>query len=204
MMKILLSSLAALLVAFGAYVLFFRAPTITNYPPRPGPIVAFGDSLVAGVGATEGSDFVSLVSKSINEPIENFGRPGDTTAAALERLGEVLERHPSVAIVLVGGNDYLKRIPRDETFKNLRTIVDALQGEGTLVVLLGVRGGVLTDNFKDEFSALTKETRSAYVPDVLKNLVGNRQYMYDQVHPNDDGYAIIAERVLKVLRPLLQ
>lgn len=193
----------AVIAALG-YTLFFKKPALTNYPPRQGPIVAFGDSLVQGVGSSQEGGFVSRVSTSINEPIENMGRSGDTTAQALERLPEVVARHPSIAIVLLGGNDYLRRVPKETTFANLRTIVTTLQADGALVVLLGVRGGVLSDNFKGEFDSLARETGSAYVSDVLQNLLGNKQYMFDEIHPNDQGYAAIAERVTKVLRPLLQ
>jgi len=183
---------------------FFKPSSYINYPPQQGPVVAVGDSLVQGVGATEGNDFVSLVSQSINEPVQNFGVSGDTTEETRARLDEVLAENPRIVLVLVGGNDYLKRVPKTETFANLRAIVERLQQEGALVVLLGVRGGVLVDNFADDFEDLAKETGSVYVSDVLNNMLGNKQYMYDQIHPNDEGYAIIAERVVKVLRPVLR
>lgn len=178
-------------------------PSYTNYPVRSGPIVAFGDSLVQGVGATEGNDFVSEVSRRINEPIENFGVSGDTTAMALSRIDEAIARHPSIVLILIGGNDYLRRVPQEQTFENLRSIVRAFQEDGAVTVVLGVRGGLLNDNFAAEYEEVARETGSVYVSDVLRNLIGNRQYMSDQIHPNDQGYAIIAERVFNAIRPLL-
>jgi acyl-CoA thioesterase-1 len=204
MMKNTLIALAVLALLVAGYWFFVKPAPITNYPPKSGPIVAFGDSLVQGVGATEGQDFVSLVSRSINEPIENLGRSGDTTANALERLDEVLALEPRITIVLLGGNDYLRRLPHEQTFANLRTIITRLQSSGSIVLLLGIRGGLLADNFESEFSKLARETGSVYVSDVLRNLVGNRQYMYDHIHPNEDGYAIIADRVFAALRPVLK
>lgn len=200
---ILLVLLGSAALALGLWKVV-AGPSYTNYPPRSGPLVAFGDSLVQGVGAAEGSDFVSRVSRSLNEPIVNLGISGDTTRDGLARLDEVLALKPGVVIVLLGGNDYLQRVPQEETFANLRTIIDTLQEDGALTIVLGVRGGLLTDNYEDGFARLAKDTGSPYVPDVLRNLIGNRQYMADQVHPNDQGYAVIAERVFSTVRPLLK
>ena len=45
---------------------------------------------------------------------------------------------------------------------------------------------------------------TAYVPDALQGLLGSREYMYDQIHPNDAGYAVLAGRIAPVLQDLLQ
>ena len=84
---------------------------ITNYPPPNGPIIAFGNSLTAGVGASMGEDYVSELEERLNVNIVNEGVPGDTTEDALARLdGDVLARDPSVVIIWLGGNDELRRI----------------------------------------------------------------------------------------------
>lgn len=84
---------------------------ITNYPPPNGPIIAIGDSITAGVGATNGNDYVSELEAELNVNIINEGVPGDTTEDVLDRLNrDVINRDPSVVIVLVGGNDELRRI----------------------------------------------------------------------------------------------
>ena len=71
-------------------------------------IIAFGDSLVEGRGATPGNDFVAVLSRRLGVPIINAGRSGDTAGAALSRLDHaVLARSPRVVIVLLGGNDFL-------------------------------------------------------------------------------------------------
>ncbi|MDB5224418.1 MAG: Acyl-CoA thioesterase [Candidatus Adlerbacteria bacterium] len=178
-------------------------PTITNYPPHDGPIVAFGDSLVAGYGAEDGHGFVDDVSAQIGEPIVNLGVSGDTTAQGLARIDKVVALNPRIVIVLLGGNDYLRKVPRAETFANLRTIIDTLQAQGSIVVLLGVRGGLITDNFASEYAALAAQTHSVYVTDVLADLLGNKTLMYDEVHPNDAGYQVIAGRVSAALKPVL-
>lgn len=180
---------------------FFFAPDadVVNYPPKNSHIVAFGDSLVAGVGATSGNDFVSVLSRMLGKPIINLGVPGDTTAQGLARIDQVIAKDPGTVILLLGGNDYLKKIPQEETFANLRSIIAKLQAEGAVVVLLGVRGGILRDNFADRFDALAEETGVIYVPDVLDGLIGRDTFMSDAIHPNDQGYAQIAERVFEAI-----
>lgn len=191
-------------VVVAIWLFFFRPPTITNYPSGGTDIVAFGDSLVAGVGASEGKDFVSLLSQKLGVPIINLGKSGDTTATGRARLSALDPYKPKVVLLLLGGNDYLRRMPKEETVANLSKIIEDLQRRGAVVLLLGVRGGVIQDNFSGEFSTLAKKYHTAYVPDVLSGLLGNKEYMSDQIHPNDAGYARIAERVAPVLEKLLQ
>ncbi len=86
----------------------------TNFPPPAGPVIALGDSLTAGVGATAGQDYVSELARLSGTPIINAGISGDTTVDVLARLdADVLSQNPSVVILLVGGNDILQRAYAD-------------------------------------------------------------------------------------------
>lgn len=163
-------------------------------------IVAFGDSLVQGVGATEGGDFVSLVSAEIGRPIVNLGKSGDTTRSALTRLDLVLAENPDVVILLLGGNDYLQRIPKEETFANIGTIISRVQEKGAAILLLGVRGGAIRDTYEAGFAKLARTYQTGYVSNVLDGLLNDRTLMSDAIHPNNAGYKIIADRVAKELR----
>lgn len=191
-----------------ALVIFYllrgdSAENVTNYPPEGTTIVAFGDSLVEGVGATRGNDFVSVLGRDIGVPIENLGVGGNTTEQGLNRIDEVLVRNPDITLLLLGGNDYLRKIPREMTLENLRGIITKLHEAGSIVVLLGVRGGLLRDNLKGDFEKLAKEHNTAYVPNVLDGLIGKSEFMYDQIHPNDKGHALIAAKIEPTLETLL-
>jgi len=194
----------ALVALVSVYFIFAGSPDIRNYPPKEGPIVFLGDSLVQGTGATAGNDLPALLSRAVGKTVENFGVSGDTTALGLARLDSVIAREPSVAIVLLGGNDYLRKVPIDETFANLRTIINRLQGSGAVVLLVGIRGGLLSDAFDERFSDLADETGSAHVPDALRGLVADGRYMSDAIHPNDAGYARLAERIRPTLEKLMR
>jgi acyl-CoA thioesterase I len=196
-------SLLVLVLAAGVFY-FLRAPAITNYPSSGTDIIAFGDSLIAGSGASEGNDLVSILSKQIGQPIINLGVRGDTTADGLKRISDIDSYNPKVVILLLGGNDYLRRIPQEETFENLGKIIEHIHAEGAVVLLLGVRGGVLRDNFASQYKELSKTYGTAYVSDVLDGLLGHSEYMSDRVHPNDEGYQRIADRVAPFLKKLLR
>lgn len=189
--------IVAVLATFALGVYFFSnsSPIIKNYPPKNDTIVAFGDSLTRGVGATDGKGFVYLLSQKLGKPIINLGVSGDTTKEGLARINEAIKKNPGTVILLLGGNDYLKKVPQEETFNNLRQIITRFQSGGSMVVLLGIRGGVLSDKFEKPFENLARETGSIYVSDVLSGVITKKEYMYDTVHPNDKGYIIIADRI---------
>ena len=194
---------SAILVALGIYY-FSRTEAITNYPSKGMDIIAFGDSLVYGVGATEGNDFVSLLSEMTGESIVNLGRAGDTTADGLARINELNKYNPKVVILLLGGNDYLKKIPIADTFKNLATLIENIHARGAIVVLLGVRGGLFNDRFDTEFEKLSDTYNTVFVSDVLDELFGSSQYMSDTIHPNNIGYQMISGRIYSVLIGVLK
>lgn len=165
--------------------------------------MAFGDSLVYGVGSTVGEDFVAMLENKSGHRIINLGVSGNTTADGLARIHEVLKQNPKVVMVLLGGNDFLRKVPIDTTFQNLDAIVTELDRYGARVIILGVQGGLLNDQHKDRFAKLAKEHKSLYVPNVIDGLIGNSTYMSDAIHPNDKGYAKIANKVLPVLKKAL-
>jgi len=180
--------------------LFFMGDTnrITNYPPKNTTIVAFGDSLVFGQGATEGNDFVTRLGEMLGRDIINFGVSGNTTAQGLARLDDVLEEDPGIVIVLLGGNDFLRRIPLETTRNNLTTILEGLRANGSVVMLLGVRGNLLGDSAHTMYEELSKTYGTVYVPDVLDGLLLKPEFMSDGIHPNDAGYKLIAERLAHI------
>lgn len=174
---------------------------IVNFPPKGPIIVAFGDSLTEGVGAsTPENGYVGVLERRLGITIVNRGVAGNTTADALARIDtDVTPLHPNIIIILLGGNDYLKKIPQQETFANLSQIIKKMQSQGAVVLLLGVRGGLLHDKFSDDFHTLAKDTGSLFVPDVLDGIFGNTKLMSDEVHPNDAGYMRIADKIAPTL-----
>ncbi len=197
------------LVALGVLAVVFlnRAPAVaelTNYPLQNNTVVAFGDSLVFGIGTKAGGGFVALLERQLKTEIVNLGVPGDTTADGLARIDLALEQRPGVVLILLGGNDFLRQVPKKTTFSNLQKIIDSIHDQGSMIVLLGVRGGILADGYYEEFSALARKNNIAHVPNVLKGVIGDPGLMADKIHPNDAGYQKIADRIYPLLVELLE
>jgi len=108
-----------------------------------------------------------------------------------------------VAIVLLGGNDFLRRVPTEETFDNLAAIVEKLRRRGAAVVLAGVSVGIMSDPYAARYDALARQNSAGLVPDILGGIIGRSNLMSDAIHPNEQGYQIIADRLEPVLRDLL-
>lgn len=177
---------------------------IKNYPSTmSGPVLMFGDSLVEGVGASDGQALPDQLGRLTGTNILNYGVSGDTTRDGVKRLDQALAEHPRVVLVLLGGNDFLKKIPREETFANLKTIVTAFQSRGAIVMILGVRSGILGGGADTEYEALAKEMGAVYVTDVLSGIFAHPELMSDAIHPNASGYGQIATRLAPLLKKYL-
>lgn len=181
------------------------AMEVTNRDSRGTEIICFGDSLTAGLGAAAGNDYPSRLSTSLGRPVVNAGVSGDTTADALARLErDVLSRNPRLVVVAFGGNDFIRRVPPADTFRNLDEIVRRIQEKGAMVVVAGVRSGLLGNALKKDFKKLARARRAAFVPDLLEDIWGHPALMSDGIHPNEAGYAVMAGRVEKTVAPLLE
>jgi len=200
----LLVAVAIVLAGLVAWLVLATGPA----PARPTSgerIIAFGDSLVQGVGASPGHDIVSVLSRRLGIPIVNAGRSGDTTGTALTRLDSaVLSRNPRIVIVLLGGNDMLRRVPRATTFDNLDAIVSRIRARGAAVILVSVELGFGTGADGRAYKELASRTSSALVRDILSGIFGRQALMSDGIHPNDRGYEIMADRIEPVLRELVE
>jgi lysophospholipase L1-like esterase len=177
---------------------------ITNFPTTGETIVAFGDSITEGIGTTEGKEYVSLLSERLGVSIVNMGVSGDTSADGLRRLDQLMEANPRIVVLALGGNDALRRTPVEQTFSNLATIVERIQGAGGAVVLVGAPGAFFGNRYEKEFEKLAKTYGVAYVPNFLKGLLGKPDLMADTIHPNDAGHVLIADRIEPALRLVLE
>jgi lysophospholipase L1-like esterase len=172
----------------------------------PGDLVVFfGDSITQGYGVREDDSFPSLVGRDLGITFVNTGVPGDTMAAGLTRLDrDVLPHRPRLTVVEFGGNDFLRRVPVEETLQNLDAIVSRLIAQGSMVVILEVSVGLTGDPYLKGYRAVAERYGAVLVENVMRGILGNPELKVDAIHPNGRGHRQIADRVVKVLRPLLR
>ena len=192
-------------VLLAASVALAAAPGCDDSPTAPSSVtvVAFGDSITAGIGTSGNNDYVSVLSNRTGVSIINAGRPGDTTATALARIDSaVLARDADIVIVFLGGNDLLQGVPVPQRIANITAIVQQIRGDGAAVILVGVGSGAL-DAFEGALPGIASQTSSTLVPAVLDGIFGVPSLMADLIHPNNAGHAIIADRIEPALRAAL-
>lgn len=202
-MRKIIVILLLVVTALAAWWLWPRTSYVNLPPKTNGPWIAFGDSLTAGYGADPGNDFPTLLGKNLGITIENAGRNGETSQDGLNRVDAISQRQPRVVLLCFGGNDALQQVSRETTFQNIAAIIDRLQQQGTFVVLIGIRSATLRDKNESWFKDLARNKHTLYIPNILDGVLTHPNLMSDEVHPNDKGYAFIADRIGKVLEPVM-
>lgn len=198
-------ALVFLIAIFGATWYARQPHTVTNAPPKNLTIVAFGDSLTEGAGASRGNDYPSQLSRKLGLEVINRGVGGNTTAQALERLErDVLALNPGIVIVILGGNDFLRGIPREKVEENLAAIIQRLQAAGAVVVLGELRGNFATGDYGSMYRDLARRYGTALIPDLLDDILSHPGRKADPIHPNDEGYRLLTDRIETVVKPLVE
>ena len=198
--KTLLILLTVVVVLFAGYRIFVVPSQVKEGSIAYNSIICFGDSLTFGTGAEAGLDYPSQLSNMIAKPVINAGVPGDTTARALKRLQrDVLARSPDLVLITLGGNDLKNGVAKDTAFNNLEHIVESIQGQGARVIVGGLKFPLRDRGFAKGYKDLTDQTGAVLIPDIFKDIMGNRKLMRDPIHPNGDGYRIMAQRFLDAM-----
>ena len=172
--------------------------------PPPGSTVVFlGDSITHGHRLAAEVAFPHRIGRALGIPVVNAGISGDTTEGGLARLDrDVLDRRPRLVVVELGVNDVLGRWPRERTVQNLRTITQRIRAQGAGVILLHISlPGVPGDGHRKDFQEIARAEDALLVEDFLREVVPG--HTYDGLHPDEDGQAMLAERLTPVLRQAL-
>jgi len=189
----------------------------TLAPPAGGAervVVAFGDSLTAGLGVTADEAWPALIEARLRREgypyrVVNAGVSGDTTAGGLRRVDWILRNRPQIAVVALGANDGLRGLDTEAMERNLLGIVERLRASGARVLVAGMRvptnyGEGYSQAFRDVFPDVARRTGSALMPFLLDGVAADpRLNQPDGIHPNAAGHRVIAERVWSYLVALL-
>ena len=164
-------------------------------------VLAFGDSLTYGTGATEDESYPAQLEKLIGRRVVRAGVPGEVTAQALARLPAALDEHaPRLLLLCIGGNDFLRRLGNPQAEKNVREMVKLAQGRGVAVLLIGTPEPGLTVSPPAFYAGIAKEYRLPYEGGAVGEVLKDRSLKADPIHPNARGYRLIAERLAETLR----
>jgi len=177
---------------------------IRNIGSQGKNIICFGDSMTFGVGANPGEDYPLVLSRMTNMPVINAGVDGDISTEALRRIeSDVLAREPLLVVIEFGGNDFLRRIPLEVTTNNIKAMVEKIQAKGAMVAIVDISVGLIMGEYHEPLYNLAKEKDTIFIPKIFSGIFTNPRLQSDFVHPNADGYKIIAQRVYRVITPHL-
>ena len=176
--------------------------------PADAVILAFGDSLTYGTNVNEEQSYPNVLEQLSSHSVINAGVAGEISADGLTRLPAVLdEEQPKLLILIHGGNDILRKIPREQTVANLTAMIAEAKKRNIKVVMLGVPALQLFSAvglFSLESDPLYQQVAEAEnVPIDLQSLpeiISNRELKSDQVHPNAQGYQRLADAIFKLLK----
>ena len=177
-----------------------------NALPRGSAVLALGDSLTYGYGANPTESYPARLAELTGWAITNGGVSGDTSAQALARLPELLREHtPRLVIISIGGNDFLRRQPENETRTNIRAIIQACKAAGAETLLVGVPGvgvGAALGYPGDHplYADLAKAENVPYYANGWSQILGKDALKSDQIHPNAAGYAEFARGLTAYLK----
>jgi lysophospholipase L1-like esterase len=177
-----------------------RAPTLPKLNSHD-VIVAFGDSLTHGTGASSDAAYPAVLATLTGRMVINAGVPGDTTASGLQRLPEVLaEYKPRLVLLCLGGNDMLRKQSEAATENNLRLLVQTIRASGAEVVLIGVPEPKLFGGAPDFYARLAEELQLPLEQDIFNDVLKDNRLKADPIHANAAGYRVVAERLAEFLQ----
>ena len=175
------------------------APSL-SYLPENAVILAFGDSLTAGIGASAANGYPSVLSQLAERNVVNAGVSGEETAQGVKRLAGVLKQvNPDLLLLLEGGNDILRNRDLRRTKQNLAAMIELAHSMEIEVVLIGVPEKRLFSSVAPLYEELADQYKIVLIDNLLASLLRKSQYKSDAVHLNKQGYRVMAESIYAVL-----
>lgn len=170
--------------------------------PLDTKVLAFGDSLTLGTGASADKSYPSILAELVHTTVINAGISGELSEQGLARLPMLLESHkPDILILCYGGNDMLRKKDLSQTKANLNAMVKMAKEKGVYVLLVGVPTmDILTFTVPGFYYEVARENGIEIEDRSLKKIFDNESTLKaDRVHPNAEGYEIMARNIARML-----
>ena len=206
-----MSILRQFILLFAAIALLSACTSNTREAALPAgsQVLALGDSLTAGAGVTAEQAWPALLEQKTGWVVVNGGVNGNTSADALKRLPHLLEQYdPKLVLVTLGGNDMLRHVSKQQTIANLEQILALIKTHGAKAVLLATPApnlmGAVFQNLSapDFYQQIAEQQQVPLIEDAIAEVLSDPQLKGDQVHPNAEGHARLAEKIFRELQSI--
>lgn len=175
--------------------------------PPGATVLALGDSLTFGTGAAPEAAYPAVLAGLTGWQVVNAGVPGDTAAQALERLPDLLQVHrPSLVLLGVGGNDFLRRLPEADTREHIRRACEQIRAAAAQVLLIAVPrpsvAAAFTGSLSDHplYGELAQTLKLPLHRQGWADVLADQRLRSDTIHANAQGYAQFARGLLASAR----
>jgi acyl-CoA thioesterase-1 len=174
--------------------------------PKEATLLCLGDSLTFGYGASAGAGYPQQLQQITGYVTQNAGVNGDTADGALARLPGLLQKNtPGLVLVSIGGNDFLRGLPLAATRAALKSIVQTAAASAQVVLIAQPKPVFLaaaTNSLSDHevYADVAKETGTPLFGGGWSYVLSRSELRSDQIHANDAGYKVFAERLGDWLR----
>jgi len=169
--------------------------------PADAVILAFDDSLTEGYGARENESYPAVLQELTGRKVINAGISGEESISGLKRLPGTLEKYkPQLLVLCHGGNDLLRKSDTNKLESNIRDMIQLARNKNIPVVMLGVpKPGFFLSSF-EAYKKIDYPTNVVFIEDLIPDILGDKTLKSDTVHPNKDGYRVMAENIYSVLK----
>ena len=200
----------AALALFNAALFALSMPAFAKTPE----VLAFGDSLTAGLGLPASEAFpvrlaARLKEQGVDVKMVNAGVSGDTTTDGLARLDWALADKPDFVMLALGANDALRAIDPKIVRANLDAMLTKIQAEGAKVLLLGMLAPPNWGaDYQRAFDAIYPDLAQAHGVPLYKFFLDGvamnpELNQPDGIHPNQRGVAILVDRIAPLVAKMI-
>lgn len=168
--------------------------------PTEAPILAFGDSLTYGYGATH--SWTYYLQQKTGLVVINEGKNGRTAKEGVAEIDSYLIKHsPKTVLIILGGNDFLRQTPSEDVAKSLSDIIDKVELRGIRPILVAEPrvslGFTLSDH--DIYKSVAKTKNVELIEGLWSEILSKPDLKSDPIHANDKGYEFFADKISKIL-----
>jgi lysophospholipase L1-like esterase len=83
-------------------------------------------------------------------------------------------------------------------------MIDQIQAKGAMVAVVDISAGMFLREYRRALKRLARDKEAIFVPGILSKIITTPSLKSDFMHPNAEGYKLIAQRVLAAIKPALK
>jgi lysophospholipase L1-like esterase len=82
-------------------------------------------------------------------------------------------------------------------------MVDKSQAKGAMVAIVDISAGIFLKEYRLEFYNIARKSKAIFIPKIMGEIITNPHMKSDFIHPNANGYKLIAQRISYAILPYL-